>query len=93
MSEYSIEEFVRAKAQDSSANRPFELENPHLLEINLRGRIWAKAGSMIAYTGQVKFTREGVLEHGVSKMLKRMVSGEGTTLRSYFSHTFSNATS
>ena len=35
---------------------------------------------MIAYTGSVKFTREGVLEHGVGKMLKRALTGEGTSL-------------
>lgn len=80
MSTYSVNEFIQRTAQDSAASNPFELENPYMLEINLNGRAWAKAGSMIAYTGQVKFTREGVLEHGVGKMLKKMVSGEGTTL-------------
>lgn len=80
MSGYSVEEFVKSTAQDSEANRPFELENPHLLEVNLKGRVWAKAGSMVAYTGQVKFTREGVLEHGLGKMLKKMATGEGTNL-------------
>ena len=80
MSGYSIHEFVQSTAQDSAANRPFELENPHLLEINLNGRVWAKMGSMVAYTGQVKFTREGILEHGVDRMLKKMLTGEGTTL-------------
>ncbi len=80
MSGYTIEEFVKSTAQDSEANRHFELENPHLLEVNLKGRVWAKVGSMIAYTGQVKFTREGVLEHGIERMLKKMVTGEGTSL-------------
>ena len=77
---YSIADFVHRTAQDSAANNPFELENDYLLEINLNGRAWAKAGAMIAYTGQVKFTREGMLEHGVGKALKKMVSGEGATL-------------
>jgi uncharacterized protein (AIM24 family) len=77
---YSIADFVDRTAQDSAANNPFELENDYLLEINLNGRAWAKAGAMIAYTGQVKFTREGMLEHGVGKALKKMVSGEGTSL-------------
>jgi uncharacterized protein (AIM24 family) len=77
---YSISDFVERTAQDSAANNPFELENDYLLEINLNGRAWAKAGAMIAYTGQVKFTREGMLEHGVGKALKKMVSGEGTSL-------------
>lgn len=80
MSGYSVEEFVKSTAQDNAANRPFELENPHLLEVNLKGRVWAKSGSMVAYTGQVRFTREGVLEHGLDRMLKKMLTGEGTTL-------------
>jgi len=80
MSGYSVEEFVKSTAQDNAANRPFELENPHLLEVNLKGRVWAKAGSMVAYTGQVKFTREGVLEHGLDRMLKKMLTGEGNSL-------------
>jgi uncharacterized protein (AIM24 family) len=80
MSGYSVEEFIKSTAQDNAANRPFELENPHLLEVNLKGRVWAKTGSMVAYTGQVKFTREGVMEHGLEKMLKKMVTGEGTSL-------------
>jgi uncharacterized protein (AIM24 family) len=37
-------------------------------------------GSMIAYRGDVKFTREGVLEHGLGKLLKKAVSGEGARL-------------
>lgn len=80
MTEYSVEDFIKSTAQDSAANRPFELENPHLLEVNLKGRVWAKTGSMVAYTGQVKFTREGVMEHGLGKMLKKMATGEGTNL-------------
>jgi uncharacterized protein (AIM24 family) len=80
MADQSIQEFVNSTAQDENARRTFELENPHLLELNLSGRVWAKLGSMIAYTGAVKFTREGLLEHGVGKMLKRAVTGEGTAL-------------
>jgi uncharacterized protein (AIM24 family) len=80
MSGVSVNEFVQSIAQDNAANSPFERENPYLLEVNLKGRVWAKVGAMIAYTGQVKFTREGVLEHGMSKMLKKMVTGEGTAL-------------
>lgn len=80
MGQYTVAEFVRATAQQDAESDPFELENPHLLEVNLNGRVWTKVGAMIAYTGDVTFTREGVLEHGVGKMLKRMVSGEGTSL-------------
>lgn len=80
MGRYSIESFLEATAQDERATSVFDLENPHLLEVNLSGRVWAKAGAMIAYTGDVTFTREGMLEHGVSTFLKKMVSGEGTSL-------------
>jgi uncharacterized protein (AIM24 family) len=80
VADQSIQEFVNATAQDEQARGMFELENPYLLELNLSGRVWAKLGSMIAYTGAVKFTREGIMEHGMSKMLKRALTGEGTTL-------------
>jgi uncharacterized protein (AIM24 family) len=80
MSDQSIQEFLNATAQDEQARDAFELENPHVLELNLNGLVWAKLGSMIAYTGKVKFTREGVLEHGVGKALKRALTGEGTSL-------------
>jgi uncharacterized protein (AIM24 family) len=80
MTNYSLDSFVKATAQDSAANQLFELENPYMLEVNLNGRVWAKVGAMVAYTGQVKFTREGVLEQGLSRMLKKMVTGEGTAL-------------
>ncbi|KAB8145686.1 AIM24 family protein [Chloroflexia bacterium SDU3-3] len=80
MSHYSIDSFIQATAQDDAAADLFQLENPYTLEVNLNGRVWAKAGSMIGYLGGVTFTREGVLEHGVGTMLKRMVSGEGTSL-------------
>lgn len=80
MSEKTIAEFLRATAQDESANRHFELENPYMLEVNLDGRVWAKMGGMVAYTGAVKFIREGMLEHGMSTALKKMFTGEGSAL-------------
>jgi uncharacterized protein (AIM24 family) len=80
MSEKTISEFVNSTAQDDAARGKFELENPYVLEVNLEGRVWAKLGAMIAYTGAVKFTREGVMEHGLGKMLKKAVSGEATSL-------------
>ncbi|MCP4525309.1 MAG: AIM24 family protein, partial [Aestuariibacter sp.] len=80
MSSYSVEEFIKSTAQSDAASNPFEVENPYLLEINLNGRAWAKRGSMIGYVGKVKFTREGALDHGVGKFVKKMVSGEGAKL-------------
>lgn len=80
MSRYSLEEFVQKTAQQNLDQGLFELESERLLEINLNGNIWTKTGSMVAYRGNLRFTREGVLEHGVGKFLKRMVSGEGARL-------------
>jgi uncharacterized protein (AIM24 family) len=80
MSRYSIAEFVEKTKQKDRGEGLFELEGDRLLEINLDGSIWTKMGSMIAYRGDVKFTREGVLEGGAGKFLKKFVSGEGTKL-------------
>ena len=80
MAHNTLKDFVQSTAQQESEADLFELENPHMLEVNLNGRVWTKVGAMIAHTGEVSFTREGLLEHGVGKLLKRMVSGEGTSL-------------
>jgi len=77
---YSLKEFVSKSSQKDKGQGFFELESDRLLEVNLDGMVWTKTGSMVAYTGDIKFTREGVLEHGVGKFLKKAVSGEGTRL-------------
>ena len=77
---YSIRDFVARTTQQDKGQGLFELESNRLLEINLKGMVWTKMGSMVAYLGTIKFTREGVFEHGVKKLLKRAVTGEGTTL-------------
>lgn len=76
----SLEQFLRKNAQNDAAAALFQLENSRLLEINLAGRVWAKRGSMVARTGAVSFTREGILEHGLGKLFKKMVTGEGVAL-------------
>lgn len=77
---YSIEEFVNQTKQKDKNQGVFELENPYMLEVNLNGQIWTKAGSMTAYKGNVKFEREGMFEHGLGKMLKKHFTGEGVSL-------------
>lgn len=77
---YSIREFVEKTVQQDRGQGLFELESDRILEVNLNGQVWTKMGSMIAYRGDVKFTREGVLEHGLGKLLKKAVSGEGAKL-------------
>ncbi len=77
---YSIEEFLQETAQRDRGQGLFELESERLLEVNLNGRVWTKMGSMVAYRGEVNFSREGMLEHGLGKALKKFVSGEGAPL-------------
>jgi uncharacterized protein (AIM24 family) len=80
MSRYSLNDFVAATAQQDRGQGLFELESPRMLEVNLNGMIWIKTGAMKAYVGQVKFEREGILEHGLGKFFKKALTGEGTRL-------------
>jgi len=77
---YSIDEFVAESRQRDRGQGVFELESARMLEVNLNGSIMTKTGSMVAYVGDVKFTREGLLDKGLGKMLKKAVSGEGARL-------------
>ena len=80
MSKYSIAEFIKYTEQVDKGEGFFELETPRMLEVNLDGLVWAKAGSMVAYNGQIKFEREGILEHGIGSMFKKAFTGEGASL-------------
>lgn len=80
MSKYSIAEFIKNTEQEDKGEGLFELETPRMLEVNLNGMIWAKAGSMVAYNGTIKYEREGILEHGLGSMFKKALTGEGASL-------------
>jgi uncharacterized protein (AIM24 family) len=80
MTRYSLNDFVTATVQKDRGQGLFELESPRMLEVNLDGMIWIKTGAMKAYVGQIKFEREGILEHGIGKMFKKALTGEGTRL-------------
>ncbi|MCU0709699.1 MAG: AIM24 family protein [Pirellula sp.] len=75
-----MRDFVNASLQTDKEQGLFELERDRILEINLTGDIWTKTGSMIAYVGEIRFEREGILEQGVGNLMKKFVSGEGTRL-------------
>ena len=77
---YSIQEFVERTAQTNKNQGLFEMEGDRMLEVHLNGDVWTKLGAMVAYTGNVSFKREGVLEHGLGRMLKKAITGEGMTL-------------
>ena len=79
MSKYSLAEFVK-NTSEKTGGESFELKTPHMLEVNLNGRVWTKLGSMAAYTGNMKFTRSGMGDQGMMKTFKKGVTGEGVTL-------------
>jgi uncharacterized protein (AIM24 family) len=65
--------------KESEAGGAFSLQNSKLLKVELSEMtIKAKLGSMVAYQGDVKFEHAG--SGGMSRMLKKAVSGEGTGL-------------
>jgi uncharacterized protein (AIM24 family) len=80
MAIHSVSEFLAKSKQKDLSGDVFELESSHLLEVKLNGRVWAKAGSMVAYQGGVKFVRQGVMEQGLGNLLKKAISGEGMQL-------------
>jgi uncharacterized protein (AIM24 family) len=77
---YSLEAFVNKTLDRDLQQGLFELESDRMLDINLNGEVWIKMGAMVAYTGQVKFVREGLMDQGLGNLLKKAVSGEGTRL-------------
>ncbi|KAL3682404.1 hypothetical protein R1sor_000426 [Riccia sorocarpa] len=90
MDAYSISQFV-ANTQAAGGNCPFEVDKtrPAMLQINFGcqstvggslQQVYIKKGSMVGYRGEVKFEREGMLEHGIGHMLKKAMTSEGASL-------------
>ena len=70
----SLAQFHETESPDA-----FSLQNSKLLKVELADvTIQAKLGSMVAYQGDVKFEHAG--SGGVSRMLKKAVTSEGTNL-------------
>jgi uncharacterized protein (AIM24 family) len=72
-----LDEFASANAPDESRAR-FELENSKLLDIDVDGTVVTKAGSMVAYEGDLTFTGKSSAEGGLTGFIKDQVSSEGT---------------
>ncbi|MDR1485201.1 MAG: AIM24 family protein [Planctomycetaceae bacterium] len=78
---YNLDEFVRNSEQKDLNEGVFELESDRMLEVNLaNGMVWTKLGAMVAYRGDLKFTREGIFEQGIANLFKKMISSEGARL-------------
>jgi uncharacterized protein (AIM24 family) len=80
MNTHTIKDFIATHADQERSAGVFEIENKSTLQINLSGMVYAKAGAMIAYRGNVKFSRKSVLEDGLGKLFKKALTGEGMTL-------------
>jgi uncharacterized protein (AIM24 family) len=65
--------------QETASQEAFALQNSKLLKVNLQEvTIQAKLGSMVAYQGDVSFEHAG--SGGVSRLVKKAVTGEGASL-------------
>lgn len=77
----SLRDFLARTAERDNPGEVFELESSKMLEVTVKNtRIWSKLGAMVAYTGNLTFTREGMLEGGLMKALKKAMSSEMSPL-------------
>ena len=65
--------------KETASQEAFALQNSKLLKVSLNQiTIQAKAGAMVAYQGDVSFEHAG--SGGVSRLVKKAVTGEGASL-------------
>jgi uncharacterized protein (AIM24 family) len=69
--------FESARVPDDE-NETFRLENSYTLDATVEGSLLAKAGSMVAYTGDLSFTGQTSAEGGLTGVRKEAATGEGT---------------
>jgi uncharacterized protein (AIM24 family) len=68
-----------AQYNETQSQDAFALQNSKLLKVSLQQvTIQARLGSMVAYQGDVKFEHAG--SGGMSRLVKKAVTGEGTKL-------------
>ena len=58
-----LEEFER-RHRPTDSEEPFQLENSYTLDVAVDGAATAKAGTMVAYTGDLSFTGQASAEGG-----------------------------
>ena len=74
----AVEQALQA-FRETEGGESFSLQNPKLLKVELSDvTIQAKLGAMVAYQGEIKHERAG--SGGLSKLIKKSVTGEGTRL-------------
>ncbi|RXK51098.1 AIM24 family protein [Halorientalis pallida] len=72
-----VDQFKSEHAPTDSDER-FQRENSYTLDAAVDGSLLAKAGAMIAYTGDLSFTGQASAEGGITGFLKEAATGEGT---------------
>ena len=72
-----IDQFT-AEYAPTTATAQFQLENSYTLDVTVDGSVMAKAGSMIAFTGDLSFTGQASAEGGITGFIKEAATGEGT---------------
>jgi uncharacterized protein (AIM24 family) len=72
-----LDEFTTTHTSTETGD-PFQLENSYTLDVDVDGSLMAKAGSMIAHTGDLSFTGKASAEGGIRGILKEAATGEGT---------------
>ena len=63
---------------EADSTDAFALQNSRMLRVALDGEVMARQGSMVAFQGQVDFEYQGA--GGISRMLKKALTGEGVPL-------------
>jgi len=73
-------DFADFKSENAptETDKPFQLENSYILDIEVSGSVMAKADSMAAYTGDLSFKGKASAEGGVTGFLKEAATNEGT---------------
>lgn len=65
--------------QEQSSPDQFSLQNKKLLKVQMGyGPVWARAGSMVAYQGDIRFENTG--SGGLGKLVKAAATGEGVKM-------------
>jgi uncharacterized protein (AIM24 family) len=80
-----LQEFAQSNTP-VEANDGFRKANNRLLDIPVDGSVMVKAGSMVAYTGEMTFTGKSSAEGGITGFVKEAVSDEGTPVMNAEGH-------
>ncbi|MFB6128304.1 MAG: AIM24 family protein [Halorhabdus sp.] len=72
-----IEQFT-SEHVPTETDAPFQKENSYTLDVEIDDEVLAKAGSMVAFTGDLSFTGQSSAEGGIGGFIKQAATGEGS---------------